>query len=212
MALDKVVDSAELDAGMTLIADAIREKTGTADPLMWPDGFSEAIAGILSGNASIEPAFRATVTVDEEQTASVSNLFVIESTFAADLNLEDNSAGAAFNLSSKRQRILAMQVKRKTSPEKLASVAIGNTVAMIYFYNGAYYLRGISFLALYKTNAENNLFSTYNGTAQYGLRVEAITPTSINLGYFYSSSVSAQLEVGDYEVLIYDLGGIDFVS
>ena len=39
MALDKVVDSAVLDAGMKSVADAIRAKAGTTDLLAWPDGF-----------------------------------------------------------------------------------------------------------------------------------------------------------------------------
>ena len=49
MALDKVVDSAALDAGMTAVADAIRAKAGTTEPLAWPDGFRAAISGIETG-------------------------------------------------------------------------------------------------------------------------------------------------------------------
>lgn len=49
MALDKVVDSAALDAGMTAVADAIRAKAGTTGPLAWPDGFITAISGIETG-------------------------------------------------------------------------------------------------------------------------------------------------------------------
>lgn len=49
MALDKVVDSAALDAGMTAVADAIRAKAGTTEPLAWPDGFITAISGIEIG-------------------------------------------------------------------------------------------------------------------------------------------------------------------
>ena len=49
MALDKVVDSAALDAGMTSVADAIRAKTGTTEPLAWPDGFATAIREIETG-------------------------------------------------------------------------------------------------------------------------------------------------------------------
>ena len=49
MALDKVVDSAVLDAGMLSVADAIRAKAGDADPLAWPDGFAAAISGIETG-------------------------------------------------------------------------------------------------------------------------------------------------------------------
>lgn len=49
MALDKVVDSAVLDAEMTSVANAIRAKTGNTDMLAWPDGFATAIAGITGG-------------------------------------------------------------------------------------------------------------------------------------------------------------------
>lgn len=49
MALDKVIDSAALDAGMTAVADAIRAKAGTTEPLAWPDGFAAAISGIETG-------------------------------------------------------------------------------------------------------------------------------------------------------------------
>ena len=49
MALDKVVDSAVLDAGMKSVADAIRAKAGTTDMLAWPDGFKSAVEGIQTG-------------------------------------------------------------------------------------------------------------------------------------------------------------------
>lgn len=49
MALDKVVDSAALDAGIASVADAIRAKAGTTEPLAWPDGFATAISGIETG-------------------------------------------------------------------------------------------------------------------------------------------------------------------
>ena len=52
MALDKVVDSAVLDAGMTAVADAIRAKSGTTEPLAWPDGFKAAIEAILGGGGT----------------------------------------------------------------------------------------------------------------------------------------------------------------
>ena len=52
MALDKVVDSAVLDAGMKSVADAIRAKTGTTDLLAWPDGFKTAVDGIQTGGST----------------------------------------------------------------------------------------------------------------------------------------------------------------
>lgn len=49
MAYDKVVDSVALDTQLTSIADAIRAKTGGTDSLVFPDGFSQAIAAIEAG-------------------------------------------------------------------------------------------------------------------------------------------------------------------
>ena len=56
MALDKVIDSAALDAGMTLVANAIRGKTGTTDPLLWPDGFKTAVDGIQTEEGGADSA------------------------------------------------------------------------------------------------------------------------------------------------------------
>ena len=52
MALDKVVDSAAMDAEMTSVANAIRAKTGNTDTLAWPDGFLTAIAEITGGGGA----------------------------------------------------------------------------------------------------------------------------------------------------------------
>lgn len=49
MALDKLVDSSQLDADLTTIANAIRTKGGTSAQLAFPDGMADAIAAIPSG-------------------------------------------------------------------------------------------------------------------------------------------------------------------
>lgn len=56
MALDKAVDSAVLDAAMSSVADAIRAKGGTTEPLAWPEGFTAAIAGIETGTGGVSLA------------------------------------------------------------------------------------------------------------------------------------------------------------
>lgn len=67
MALDRVVDSAALDADLTAIADAIRGKTGGADTLAFPDGMISAIAGISgeSGGGALN-AYMTKVTPEED--------------------------------------------------------------------------------------------------------------------------------------------------
>lgn len=49
MALDKVIDSAQLDANLTAVADAIRTKGGTTEALSFPSGFVSAVEGIQAG-------------------------------------------------------------------------------------------------------------------------------------------------------------------
>lgn len=49
MAVDKYVDSAQLDSDLTDIADAIREKGSTESPLAFPDGFISAVEALPSG-------------------------------------------------------------------------------------------------------------------------------------------------------------------
>ena len=49
MALDKLVDSAQLDADLTTVANAIRTRGGTSDTLSFPSGMASAVLAIPSG-------------------------------------------------------------------------------------------------------------------------------------------------------------------
>jgi hypothetical protein len=51
MAFDKMVDSAQLDAGLTKIANAIRSKSGTSSSLAFPDAMVAAIGNISTGSS-----------------------------------------------------------------------------------------------------------------------------------------------------------------
>ena len=53
MAIDKAIDSAQLNTDLTSIADAIREKAGLTDSFVFPEGFVQAIAGIEAGGGKI---------------------------------------------------------------------------------------------------------------------------------------------------------------
>ena len=50
MAVDKLVDSTQLDADLTSIANAIRTKGGTSAQLAFPAGFVSAVEAILTGD------------------------------------------------------------------------------------------------------------------------------------------------------------------
>lgn len=49
MSVDKLVDSTQLDADLTAVADAIRTKGGTSGQLSFPQGFVDAIDNIQTG-------------------------------------------------------------------------------------------------------------------------------------------------------------------
>lgn len=71
MAYDKVVDSNALNANLTSIANAIREKAGVEDTFAFPAGFVEAIAGISSGvNIHDMNVVVGTITLSVDQTSS----------------------------------------------------------------------------------------------------------------------------------------------
>ena len=56
MALDKVIDSTQLDNDLTAVAEAIRAKSGVSETLEFPDGFISAIE-IISGSGGTELNF-----------------------------------------------------------------------------------------------------------------------------------------------------------
>ena len=68
MAFDKVVDSAALDAGMTLVADAIRSKGGTNAPILFPSGFAAAINALAIGGENHGIVARDIITATESMT------------------------------------------------------------------------------------------------------------------------------------------------
>ena len=49
MALDKLVDSSQLDSALTSVANAIRTKGGTSSSLAFPQGFVDAVEAIETG-------------------------------------------------------------------------------------------------------------------------------------------------------------------
>ncbi len=53
MAVDKLVDSVQLDADLTSVADAIRLKSGGSSPLSFPAGFISEIANIPAGGGGL---------------------------------------------------------------------------------------------------------------------------------------------------------------
>ena len=63
MAIDKLVDSSQLDNNLTLIANAIRAKGGTSASLSFPTEYITAINAIPSGGSS---GYTRTVIIPEQ--------------------------------------------------------------------------------------------------------------------------------------------------
>lgn len=59
MAVDKLVDSSQLDSNLTAVANAIRNKTGQTGQLTFPTGMVNAIASIVTGGGSSTPQLQA---------------------------------------------------------------------------------------------------------------------------------------------------------
>lgn len=53
MAVDKLVDSTQLDVNLTSVANAIRAKSGGSSQLAFPAGFISEIGNIPSGGSGI---------------------------------------------------------------------------------------------------------------------------------------------------------------
>jgi len=65
MADYKLVNTEQLDADMTSLADVIRAKGGTTETLAWPDGYKNAVANLaVGGDASSEDGLLAGTIVE----------------------------------------------------------------------------------------------------------------------------------------------------
>lgn len=73
MAVDKLVDSTQLDADLTSVADAIRTKGGTSAQLAFPADFVSAINAISGGGGGLEHVAQYTTTADAKTTGTGGN-------------------------------------------------------------------------------------------------------------------------------------------
>jgi hypothetical protein len=74
MAVDKLVDSTQLDADLTSVANAIRTKGGTSASLAFPAGFVSAVQAIPSGGGGDETGSFIAGSSQSNITISVSSL------------------------------------------------------------------------------------------------------------------------------------------
>lgn len=70
MALDKLVDSTQLDNNLTSVANAIRAKSGGTGQLAFPAGFVSEIGNISTGGGGITPTGTKEITITENGTTT----------------------------------------------------------------------------------------------------------------------------------------------
>lgn len=96
MAVDKLVDSTQLDADLTSVANAIRTKGGTSAALAFPADFVSAIAAIPSGGGGTKA--EGTITGSGTNTISINCPFkpdailIIRSDYQSIIAVSDRAA------------------------------------------------------------------------------------------------------------------------
>lgn len=135
MALDKVVDSAVLDAGMKSVADAIRAKAGTTDLLAWPDGFKAAVEGIqIGGGSGGGQAFQCGSVVSADGTnlvipCTLDNILIVR-------NFPPNRSNVAYLLNANLLVADGMKIQLASSSNNSNIVNIGVETFLITKENG----------------------------------------------------------------------------
>ena len=71
MAVDKLIDSTQLDSDLTSVANAIRTKGGTSGSLAFPAGFVQAVMDIPSGGGSQLTKLAEVVTSEDVRSMGV---------------------------------------------------------------------------------------------------------------------------------------------
>lgn len=73
MALDKLVDSSQLDSNLTSIANAIRTKGGTSEQMAFPAGFVSAVQAIPTGGITPTGTKQISIIANGTTTEDVTN-------------------------------------------------------------------------------------------------------------------------------------------
>lgn len=96
MAVDKLVDSAQLDTDLTAVANAIRTKGGTSASLAFPDGFVSAVEAIETGGggASLADLASGAIPVGE---VDITGLTFVDYAFAKHPNITSVVGNGYFN-------------------------------------------------------------------------------------------------------------------
>lgn len=126
MAVDKLVDSTQLDADLTSVANAIRTKGGTSASLEFPADFLTAIAAIPSGGGGSVQYKSGTYTATSDKTSymtitTVADVGFTPKAFIFVANNRSDLSGAGTVL------LCAMYAQSPTGNDYRASIRYTNT-------------------------------------------------------------------------------------
>lgn len=129
MSVDKLVDSTQLDADLTSVANAIRTKGGTSAALAFPADFVSAIAAIPSGGGGSVETGSFIATTSDTLTIPVTSLHYFCAFWHEDLDLSMSLSGNPFGAYKTLLRIMI-------SPDYAEGVFAGTTYGFTTNYNG----------------------------------------------------------------------------
>lgn len=169
MALDKLVDSSQLDADLASVANAIRTKGGTSAQLAFPDGFVSAVQAIPTGGA-------APTLVTKSITAN--------GTYNASSDNADGYSSVTVNVQASGTNVIHVQYI--ASADALSTSAGGNTLA---YYNN-YISPNIAGLTEYVcwTMVTNNTATGNYAKSSYHFGNSNINSTNKYVRTFYRGS------------------------
>lgn len=191
MSVDKLVDSAQLDADLTSVANAIRTKGGTSASLAFPAGFVSAIQNLPSGGGLSKLAEKSLGTIstsstsatDTGQTVSVSglsayDLLIVETSVNSVTNNRHASTvnlvflyGTSDVTSKTNATLVNAGANFKVSSAGVKSSRVSTTKYGIYV-NTATYSNGTVTLAMYQRYSSTQT-GTINGS--YTTRVYGVS-------------------------------------
>lgn len=205
MAVDKLVDSTQLDADLTSVANAIRTKGGTSASLAFPADFVSAIADIPSGGGGGTPVWNRPSDWPNIDDLNISGDNIFYMTYSADV--ATGFCDITCKTSSGQYKVEVGTVSGSTFTAETSYSINSNTACRHYFGSalGGYKVLRITAvsgdltsIALYSTG-----FNSYDGQYRMGynqglleVRAKATKITSINFRgtlsvqhiYMYGSS------------------------
>lgn len=147
MAVDKLVDSVQLNADLTSVANAIRAKGGTSADLAFPSGFISAVDAITSGGGSpIQLLYTLTVAEDSRSVSIITTSFnsydfyfcLIDATLTASdwlyiVKNSNSTSGGSYQQSSQNHHgIIFLVAKYYSSTQVLTTIQANNGYITTY--------------------------------------------------------------------------------